>query len=375
MDYREMNIYSSKLIEMVENPPERIHTISHTDLDGYGCESLFKQAFMEKTHTWDRSNPGKPLIESLEKALELFESADLDLLVVTDLNLTQEAYDLLSNSGHLDKVIWIDHHQTQVDWDNMWWEENSCILSSYEGEPICATSLVWGVLRYVDIENIDIFFEIGDLVSEMIRMYDTYEFKKDPVNNISFAGLGLNSKIYHSAQLLNTVYHLGGDVGRNFIDLIYATYEINKPPRSMNDLIIYGLNNIHDGIYKSLVINVLKQDADYVEKKLEKSFERSATINGHEYKFRAVFAEKLMNDVGHELMAIYPELDFVAIIGDNAISLRTERDDIDLSIIAKAFNPLGGGHKKAAGAGITPELRQIMVDTTITKALELAATE
>ena len=362
MDYREMNIYSSKLIEMVENPPERIHTISHTDLDGYGCESLLKFTFSKKNHTWDRTNPGKPLLESLKKALELFDSANLGLLVVTDLNLTQEAYNLLENSGHSNQVIWIDHHQTSVNWDYIWWEENSCILPSYEGEPTCATSLVWGLIRdsYASHPILD---DIGDLVSEIIRTYDTYEFTKDAENGIVFAGL---EKKYHPAYITNTAYHLG-DAGKVFVDLLWTTQG-----NSMVDIMIYGLDHIHDGIYKSLIVNALKQDVDYVTKKLEKSFEQNAIIDGREYKFRAVFAEKLMNDVGHELMSIYPDIDFVAIIGDNAISLRTEKNDIDLSQIAKSFNPLGGGHKKAAGAGITPELREIMVSTTIAKALELA---
>lgn len=371
MNYVEMPIYSSKLIKMVENPPKRVHTISHTDLDGYGCESLLKFAFDDAySHTWDRTNPGKPLIESLEKALELFNTKlGLDLLVVTDLNLTQEVYDLLSNSGHLNKVIWIDHHQTSVQCDSFWWEENSCILSSYGGEQTCATSLLWGLCRD-RVE--DITFYIGDLVSEMIRMYDTYSFKTD-IDTAPICFAGLPGKAYHPAYLLNTVYHLG-DAGRTFIDYLYEVYDC-RYASSIDEYIIYGLDVLCDGIYRSLVVNALKQDVDYVAKKLEKSFEQVAAINGREYKFRAVFAEKLMNDVGHELMSIYPELDFVAIIGDNAISLRTEKDNIDLSQIAKSFNPLGGGHKKAAGAGITPELREIMVDTTIAKALELAATE
>ena len=369
MDYVEMNIYSEKMVDMVENPPDRVHTISHTDLDGYGCEALLKIAFDDSlSHTWERTNPGKSLLESLEKALKMFDEAGLDLLMITDLNLTQEAYDLLSNSDHLDKVVWIDHHQTtNVDCDPYWWEENTCILSSYDGEQTCAASLLWGLCR----DRVDITFYIGDYVTEMIRMYDTYSFKTDiETSPIFFAELP--GRAYHPAYLLNTAYHLG-DAGRTFIDSLYAIYDCHT--KNIENFIIYGLDVLYDGIYRSLVLNALKQDVDYVAKKLEKSFEQSVTINGHKYKFRAVFAEKLMNDVGHEIMSVYPDLDFIAIIGDNAISFRSERDDIDLSQIAKAFNPLGGGHKKAAGAGITPELRKVMVDTTITKALELAAAE
>lgn len=362
MRYENMTIYSSKMVDIVENPPEAIHLITHTDLDGYGCESILSAIF--PVLYIERTNPGKPLIDSLEKAIDKF-SKGLDILIVTDLNLTPEAYDLLNASGYIDKVIWIDHHQTNVEnFDSYWIEENTCILSEYFGEPTCATSLVWGLCRD-SINNRNILDNIGDLVTETIRMYDTYEFTKDNSSLISFAG---NDKTYHPAYILNTAYHLG-NAGKIFVDELYG---LQDDVSDMISLMLNGLYHINDGIYNSIIGSTLFKDADYVNKKLEKSFEQITIINGRVYKFRAIFAEKLMNDIGHELMAIYPEVDFIAIIGDNAISLRTEKDNIDLSQIAKAFNPLGGGHKKAAGGGITPELREYMVSTTVSKALELA---
>lgn len=364
MKYENMNVYSNKMTDIMENPPKRIHLITHTDLDGYGCESIISNIL--PSITGERTNPGKPLIDSLEKAIAMFDNEGLELLIVTDLNLTPEAYDIVRSSKYLDKVFWIDHHRTNIEsFDSTWVEENTCILSEYMGEPICATSLVWGLCRN-SVNNTNICNDVGDIATEMIRMYDTYEFTRDANSpSISFAG---NDKAYHPAYILNTAYHLG-NAGRRFVDELYVSqYDAGD----MTSLILNALYHINGGVYNDVINSILFRDADYVNKKLEKSFEYTAVINDREYKFRVIFAEKLINDVAHELMVIYPEVDFVAVIGDNAISLRCEKDGIDLSQIAKAFNPLGGGHKKAAGAGITPELRGYMVNATISKALELA---
>ena len=66
------------------------------------------------------------------------------------------------------------------------------------------------------------------------------------------------------------------------------------------------------------------------------------------YKFAVVFAEENISDLGNYLCRNF-DIDFaVMILSDlRTVSLRTIKEDIDLSAIAKKYG--GGGHRKSAG--------------------------
>ena len=58
-------------------------------------------------------------------------------------------------------------------------------------------------------------------------------------------------------------------------------------------------------------------------------------------------ADSHTSELGNILCERHEELDFIAIIKQGAVSLRTVKDDINLTDIAKQFG--GGGHPKASG--------------------------
>ena len=58
-------------------------------------------------------------------------------------------------------------------------------------------------------------------------------------------------------------------------------------------------------------------------------------------------ADSHTSELGNILCERHEELDFVAIIKKETVSLRTVKDNVNLTDIAKQFG--GGGHPKASG--------------------------
>lgn len=97
----------------------KLFHISHTDLDGYGCQLLTKEFF--KTGYFLNANYGLEVKLCLQKVLDkIKENLDEEILfLISDLNLTlNEAKDLhkevnkLNDLGANIKLQLLDHHIT-----------------------------------------------------------------------------------------------------------------------------------------------------------------------------------------------------------------------------------------------------------------------
>ncbi|MDR2080911.1 MAG: 3'-to-5' oligoribonuclease B [Campylobacteraceae bacterium] len=90
--------------------------LSHTDLDGYGCQFIAKRYF--KNVKFYNSNYGKEIDERYDEILDDIESikADKSAILITDLNLTlQQAKNFeekLKSIKNPVKLILLDHHQS-----------------------------------------------------------------------------------------------------------------------------------------------------------------------------------------------------------------------------------------------------------------------
>lgn len=95
----------------------KLFHISHTDLDGYGCQLITKEYFKEGF--FYNANYGIEVKLSIKKVLEqiLEYKEDEILILISDLNLTfQESKDLdrdvnnLIKDGYKIKLQLLDHH-------------------------------------------------------------------------------------------------------------------------------------------------------------------------------------------------------------------------------------------------------------------------
>ena len=87
---------------------KKILSISHYDLDGFGCQLSIKEKFKDSNITF--SNCG---YNGVENVLEKYNFNDYDIVFITDLNFTKEQQLILYNKlkGYKGKCIYIDHHQ------------------------------------------------------------------------------------------------------------------------------------------------------------------------------------------------------------------------------------------------------------------------
>ena len=146
-------------------------------------------------------------------------------------------------------------------------------------------------------------------------MYDTWEWKE--------------KNALKSKQLNDLLYIYQRDL---FIKKIYSKLILKKP--------------IFDAETK-LLLDIRQNEIDeYINKKSKILIE---TVIG-EYNVGVIFADNFISELGNKLCEMNPELDFIAIVGQKAISYRTVKDNIDLSKFAKKYG--GGGHTKASGSPV-----------------------
>jgi oligoribonuclease NrnB/cAMP/cGMP phosphodiesterase (DHH superfamily) len=100
---------------------------------------------------------------------------------------------------------------------------------------------------------------------------------------------------------------------------------------------------------------------NYIKKVSKNVIQKSA----YGYNFGLVFAESYISELGNTLCKENTDLDFIMIVnvGGGGISFRGIHDNIDLGVVAKLFG--GGGHPKAAGAGMSGQIKDLITSAVI----------
>ncbi len=203
----------------------KLFHISHTDLDGFGCQLITKEYFKEGF--FYNANYGLEVKLTIKKVLNeilLYKEEEI-LFLISDLNLTfQETKDLdkdiskLIDDGYKIKLQLLDHHISgKKSADAYYWyylDEKRCatkivydyIYEEYEGFDFTVSSWLEPLVNAInavdiwldyDIKN----FEFGKVIMSMIS-------KVREVNNILFADLNREFRFYllkEAAKFLNEV--------------------------------------------------------------------------------------------------------------------------------------------------------------------------
>ena len=191
----------------------KLFHISHTDLDGYGCQLITKEYFKEGS--FYNANYGIEVKLTIKKVLEeilAFKEEDI-LLLISDLNLTfQESKDLdrdiskLIEDGYKIKLQLLDHHISgKKSADAYYWyylDEKRCatkivydyIFEEYDGFDFTVSSWLEPLVNAINAVDIWLDhqiknFEFGKVVMSMIS-------KVREVNNILFVDLNRELRFY-----------------------------------------------------------------------------------------------------------------------------------------------------------------------------------
>lgn len=345
--------YIEKLNRMVQDPSEvpmkpalRLLHISHLDLDGYGATMLSKilmKFYPEGAMTLETMNilPNK-LNPTLKEALSHDE--DYDMIVITDLAVNQELVDMVNGHPHGNKVKVFDHHICDIKKlpDNFIVTEDSPI---HKGKLTCATELYYNFIRndkvYTLIHNPDVRKTLAYFV-ECVRVYDTFEFwpsRNDPQNEIDMT--------YYDAPRLNILFHIINNV-EEFQEYIFdyiftADWQLlttSTPKYSWISKVLELEQNKNQKYVESAIRRMVRVPFKY-------TIYRQGAVHDIDHLAGVIFAEKSSPIIANTSLERNPDIDFCAVVSNNQISVYTNKQNVDVSRIAKAFG--GGGHKEAAG--------------------------
>ena len=298
--------------------------ITHiADIDGMGGAILSKLAF-DNIDIIFCKNPS----DLNNKLLEIYENKDLynyDLIYISDLSPSRELLErLLSDSKLTNKLFLFDHHETAFDAGLN--DFNNCIVRVKDDKGIsCATQIYYEFL----IENN--YLKQNDILDqfvELVRLEDTYEYKKYD-----------REDAHDLAILFNAI---GKD---EYIDRMINKIS-NNDNFSFDDYELEKINN-----KKEITIKEVESFLKYLKILNIEGFKVGICFIKYEYR----------NEVCEYLINHKSDLDCIAMFAfeNNQISLRSLEDNSSARIIAEKFG--GGGHDNAAAIGLNDDLKDKIV--------------
>ncbi len=304
-----------------------IKLLTHNDLDAIGCIVLAQLVFGKDNVNYVMCNHDEVNM-NYSDYLKTEDYKNYDYCFITDIAVcdklverTNETFDVPNKYVHI-----TDHHISCMELNKEDWID--VVVADENDIKQCGTSLFYKqLLGYDNLDASAIETPAVREFVEKIRRYDVWDWAV--LDDVT------------SKQLNDLVGIIGEN---NFIE-----YWFNKlsDPKA-----IFEYEPIHISLLK------MQQDKinDYIDKCEADMVERE--IQG--YKAGVVFAYKYQSELGNALAVRHPELDFIAMINvGGGVSLRTNKDNVNVSEIAAAFG--GGGHAKASGMRVPEEVRDTVI--------------
>ena len=321
----------------------KLFHISHTDLDGYGCQLITKEYFKEAF--FYNANYGLEVKLSIKKVLEqILEYKEEEILIlISDLNLTfQEAKDLdadinkLTNDGYKIKLQLLDHHISGK-------KSAETFSWYYLDDKRCATKIVYDYM-FEEYEGFDGFtkdwlnplvnainavdiwleheiknFEFGKVLMSMIT-------KVREINNILFADLNREFRFYLLKEAAKYIDEIDGH-----IKLDNDVHFMKKDFLKLNDK-----DDTLDNLSATYLVKTLENVKD----------DLTVTYKGH--KGLLTYCLGSISIPANAFLKANPEYDFFIDINKKGNASFRADGKVDVALMAtKLAN--GGGHVNASG--------------------------
>ena len=253
----------------------KLFHISHTDLDGYGCQLITNEYF--KNSFYYNANYGLEVKLSIKKVLEqIVQFKDEDIFIlITDLNLTfQESKDLdndinkLIQEGYKIKLQLLDHHISG--------KKSAEIFSWYFlDDKRCATKIVYDYM----ISEFDAFSQdVKSWLNPLVNTINAVDiWLENEVENFEF-GKALMSMITKVREINSVLF---ADSNREF-----KFYLLKEASKYLNEI---------DGHIK------LDDSVHFMKKKYLKLDEKDDTLDN----LSATYLVKSLEDIKKNLTVLY----------------------------------------------------------------------
>lgn len=312
--------------------PTKVLVLTHTDLDGYGARVLAQDFFTQPDYELEVRHLNNDDVDNwVTGKLASGYLSTFDKVIMTDISVSAtvaQAIDTALDNEKLHYFVLLDHHKTALPLNKYSWAIVK--INHKEGVLASGTSLFndylktdWGKLEHTR----------ADVFTEMVRQYDTWEWK-DKFNN-------------EYPKLLNNLLSIYG------------------PDKFVKEMVDY-LGRRKSQIFESQESFVLSMETRNVEEYYQKKKKNLIMRKMGNHDVAVTFADRYQSELSSRIVDDFPEVDVVLLISiaEGTMSFRTPRDGLDVSEIAIRYG--GGGHAKAAGAPIP----NYIVDNFITSILK-----
>ena len=334
----------------------KLFHMSHTDLDGYGCQLVSRKIFSDAV--FYNANYGlevKMFVRDILTKIELCQKDEDIIFMITDLNLTlDEAKNLnkhinrLNDSGYNIKLQLLDHHGTgqksanKFDWYFLDTSRSATkitydyFIENYpEFEDLCEVDFdkLIDAINAVDIwKEKDELFEFGKVCMSMVSK--SYE-----INNLLFSTKSREYKFY---LMQNTIQYISMNDGH--IKLDENVYRLKKEYLNLS-----SKDNTIDNLSSSYLVNSLEDIKENltVMYKGQKGL-LTYTLGGISIPANAFLKEN-------------PDYDFFIDISRRGKAGFRADNKIDVSILAQKLAG-GGGHPNASGAAFNDFKETVIYD-------------
>lgn len=337
-----------------------LYHLSHTDLDGYGCQMVTSHYFDEIS--FYNSNYGKEIEERFSEILDEMEerNANQNIVLITDLNLTVQQCERferdLQNASVEARLILLDHHKSGQD--------------AYEGFPWyflddsrCATKITYDFFAplYGEDENLSQFVNVVNAVDIWLSNDPNFELGKVALGLVANAR-EINRIMFAKA---NSHYLL------NLLQGIQPYFNKPSPHIALEDAIhslkkSYFRDSKPDNTLSNLV-------SEHMVSLLSRNKERMS-ISYKGYKGIVTYNIGNVSVVGNDFLVANPEFDFfMDVTTRKTVSFRSN-GKADVSKIAKSLAG-GGGHPNASGGMLAQFKDSFIYNKILTQVKELISQE
>ena len=311
--------------------------LSHTDLDGYGCQLVTKKIF--KNIEFLNANYGEEVKVRIDYILNNLEKNEKNFILITDLNLSFEESNYLDNmvkdlknENYEIDLLLLDHHASGIESaENFKWYfldiTRSASLITYDyftskGFNIFEISDLIKAINAVDIWlQEDNLFEYGKVLMRLI----------DEAKEINRYMFGAENILYKHTLLKYSLEFF--DKKDGYIDLDDNIYILKKRFFKKNK------RDTLDNLVTDYLVDLLNRKKDLM------------SIKYKNYKGILTFGIQNSSIVGNGFLQKNPYFDFFMNVSSRGTFSLRSNNKVDVSKIAYEIAE-GGGHPNASGGKI-----------------------
>jgi len=334
-----------------------LHHLSHTDLDGYGCQMVTKRYF--DSILFYNSNYGKEINECFNQILDTIQNSTVEkhLILITDLNLTldqaKEFQAKISVAQQEILLLLLDHHKTgQECFESFEWY--------YLDSSRCATKITYDFFAalYGEDKELSAFVDVVNAVDIWLENDPSFELGKVCMGLVS--GAREVNKIMFPHENSAYIFSLLSDAQAYFtcsdapIALDDATHQLKKK------FFITSKNDTLSNLVSAYNVKLLTQNRD------------NMLIHYKQYKGILTYNIGNVSVIGNDFLNANPDMDFfMDVTPKKTISLRSN-GKVDVSQMA-AHVANGGGHHNASGGLLSTFKDAFIYDTIKSNVMSIIA--